>query len=357
MCFLRFFAAISTLNLLTQIEELPMNENKLARLREKYSDENVKAAQDSIDNRVPYAGVSTLLDMPYRPELKNIDIALIGVPFDLGVYNRAGARLGPKAIRDIERFGSMNHYNNISPADLCRIADVGDVLIENRYRLDEGLRDIETYFHQIMDAGIMPLTAGGDHSITHPILKAVGREHPVGLVHVDAHCDTDGWMGNSKFYHGAPFRNAVLDGVLDPERTIQIGIRGPAESVWDFSYDAGMTVIHIEDFVEMGVNVIVQKAREVVGDGPTYISFDVDGLDPVFAPGTGTPEVGGLTTREAQALIRGLRGLNLVGGDVVEVAPQYDPTTNTARAGAQMMFEILCLLAEAKAGKQGSRKA
>jgi agmatinase len=156
-------------------------------------------------------------------------------------------------------------------------------------------------------------------------------------------------MGQSEFYHGAPFRNAVLDGVLDPERTIQIGIRGPAESVWEFSYDSGMTVVHIEDFVEMGVDKVTQKAREVVGDGPTYISFDVDGLDPAYAPGTGTPEVGGLTTREAQALIRGLRGLNLVGGDVVEVAPQYDPTTNTARVGAQMMFEILCLLAESRA--------
>jgi agmatinase len=204
----------------------------------------------------------------------------------------------------------------------------------------------------VTDAGIAPLSAGGDHSITYPILKAVGRDNPVGLIHVDAHCDTDGWMGNSKNYHGAPFRNAVLEGVLDPERTIQIGIRGPAEPVWDFSYDSGMRVIHIEDFVELGVKEIIQKARDVVGDDPTYISFDIDGLDPVYAPGTGTPEVGGLTTREALALLRGLRGLNLVGGDVVEVAPQYDPTTNTARAAAQMMFEILCLLAEAKAAKR-----
>jgi len=158
-------------------------------------------------------------------------------------------------------------------------------------------------------------------------------------------------MENSKFYHGAFFRHAVLDGVLDPERTIQIGIRGPAEPVWEFSYDSGMTVIHIEDFVEMGVKEIIQKAREVVGDGPTYISFDVDGLDPVYAPGTGALEIGGLTTREAQTLIRDLCGLNLMGGDVVEVAPQYDPTTNTARAGAQMMFEILCLLAEATSAR------
>jgi agmatinase len=257
--------------------------------------------------------------------------------------------LGPKAIRHVAMFGSFNHHNKISPSALCRIADIGDVPIQHRYNLDEGLHDIEKYFHKVIDAGIAPLTAGGDHSITYPILKAVGRDAPVGLVHVDAHCDTDGWIGNSKFYHGAPFRNAVLDGVLDPERTIQVGIRGPSEPVWEFSYESGMTVIHIEDFVELGVKEVIRKAREVVGDGPTYISFDVDGLDPAYAPGTGTPEIGGLTTREAQALIRGLRGLNLVGGDVVEVAPQYDPTTNTARAGAQMMFEILCLLAEARA--------
>ena len=325
-----------------------MDAAKLAKLREKYSDEQAIEFADQNDDRVPYAGVPTLLDMPHQPELKDIDIALIGVPFDQGVYNRSGARLGPKAIRSVSMVGSFNHHNQISPAALCRVADVGDVPIRHRYHLDEGLGDIQEYFHKVMDAGITPLTAGGDHSITHPILKAVGRDAPVGLVHVDAHCDTDGWMGNSKFYHGAPFRNAVLESVLDPERTIQIGIRGPAEPVWEFSYDSGMTVIHIEDFVEMGVKEVIRKAREVVGDGPTYISFDVDGLDPVYAPGTGTPETGGLTTREAQALIRGLRGLNLVGGDVVEVAPQYDPTTNTARAAAQMMFEILCLLAEAR---------
>ncbi len=326
-----------------------MDESKLAALKEKYSDKNEIELESLSGNEVPYAGISTLLDMPYQQELKDIDIALIGVPFDLGVYNRAGARFGPKAIRNVSLFGRMNHHNKITPASLCRIADVGDVPVEHRYHLDEGIADIEKYFHSVMDAGIAPLTAGGDHSITHPILKAVGRDAPVGLVHVDAHCDTDGTIGHSKFYHGAPFRNAVLDGVLDPERTIQIGIRGPSEPVWEFSYDSGMTVIHIEDFVEMGVGAVIEKAREIVGDGPTYISFDVDGLDPTYAPGTGTPEVGGLTTREAQALIRGLRGLNLVGGDVVEVAPQYDPTTNTARAGAQMMFEILCLLAEATA--------
>lgn len=334
-----------------------MDKAKLAKLREKYSGDHAGKCEAPVDNRVPYAGVPTLLDMPHQQGLAELDIALLGVPFDLGVYNRAGARFGPKAIRNISLFGSTNHFSQITPSALCRTADVGDVPLQNRYNLDDGIREIEEYYHGIMDAGLAPISAGGDHSITYPILKAIGRKTPVGLVHVDAHCDTDGWMGNSRFYHGAPFRNAVLDGVLDPERTIQVGIRGPAEPVWKFSYDSGMTVIHIEDFEKMGVKEVIRKAREVVGEGPTYISFDVDGLDPVYAPGTGTPEVGGLTTREALTLIRGLRGLNLVGGDVVEVAPQYDSTTNTARAAAQMMFEILCLVAETIAGRRGGLEA
>ena len=321
-----------------------MDAVKLDKLREKYSNDNSIESQDPADNRVPYAGLPTLLGMPHQPELEGIDIALIGVPFDLGVYNRAGARFGPRAIRNVSLFGSFNQYNKISPSVLAKIADVGDVPIEHRYHLDEGIRDIEKYYHQVMDAGVIPLTAGGDHSITHPILKAVGRDNPVGLVHVDAHCDTDGWMGNSKFYHGAPFRNAVLDGVLDPERTIQIGIRGPAEPVWEFSYESGMTVIHIEDFVAMGVKEVIHKACEVVRDGPTYISFDVDGLDPTFAPGTGTPEIGGLTVMQGMEIIRGCRGLDIVGCDLVEVSPPYDPNGNTALTAANLLYEMLCVL-------------
>ena len=155
-----------------------MDAAKLAKLREKYSDEREIGSEDTFDNMVPYAGVATLLDMPYQPKLEDMDIALIGVPFDLGVYNRAGARLGPRAIRNVSMFGSFNHHNEITPSALCRIADVGDVPVQNRYSLDEGLRDIEKYYHKIMDAGITPLTAGGDHSISHPILKAIGRDAP-----------------------------------------------------------------------------------------------------------------------------------------------------------------------------------
>ena len=175
----------------------------------------------------------------------------------------------------------------------------------------------------------------------------------MGLIHIDAHTDTwDSWQG-SKFNHGAPFRRAVEDGVLDPKQTVQIGIRGSqnVSDGWDFSRDSGMRVIFMEEFTELGVDAVIAEARQVVGDGPTYISFDVDGLDPVYAPGTGTPEVGGITTVEAQKLLRGLRGLNLIGGDVVEVAPPFDPSGNTALVGATMMFEILCLLAEVVAAR------
>jgi agmatinase len=164
------------------------------------------------------------------------------------------------------------------------------------------------------------------------------------MIHIDAHCDTAGSYEGEKFHHGGPFRNAVLDGVLDPTRVVQIGLRGSSEFMYEFAADSGMTCIHAEEIDTMGIPAIIAKARDVVGDGPTYLSFDIDSLDPVFAPGTGTPEIGGMTTREAQAILRGMQGVNLVGGDVVEVAPQYDATTNTALAGAQMLFEILSLM-------------
>jgi agmatinase len=299
---------------------------------------------------MPFAGISTLLDLPYRPEAPDrpdfggLDIALVGVPMDLGVTNRAGARLGPRAVRDIERIGPYNHALGVVPKAECQAADIGDVPMRSRFSLDSCVEDIEAFYRRIQAAGVRPLSVGGDHSVTYPILKALGQERPLGLVHVDAHCDTMGEIDGSKFHHGGPFRQAVLAGVLDPERTIQIGIRGPAEIFWGFSYESGMTVLHIEDVDRMGIDAVVEKAREIVGDSPTYISFDVDGLDPAFTPGTGTPEPGGLTPREAQAILHGLKGLDIIGGDVVEVAPQYDPTSNTAMVGAQMLFEIFSLM-------------
>lgn len=298
----------------------------------------------------PYADLSTFLDLPWRPEALDkpdgggLDVALVGVPMDLGVTNRAGARLGPRAVRAVERIGPYNHRLRVVPRGVCAAADIGDVPFASRFSLDQSIADIETFYARIAAAGVRPVSVGGDHSITYPILKALGAERPLGLVHIDAHCDTMGGYEDTKFHHGGPFRQAVLAGVLDPERTVQIGIRGPAEIFWGFSYESGMTVLHIEEVAQLGIAAVIDKARAVVGDGPTYISFDVDGLDPAFAPGTGTPEAGGLTPREAQAILGGLKGLDIVGGDVVEVAPQYDPTTNTAMVGAQMVFEIFSLI-------------
>ncbi|MGA8381063.1 MAG: arginase family protein, partial [Stellaceae bacterium] len=231
-----------------------------------------------------------------------------------------------------------------TPKGECAAADIGDVPLRSRFSLDESIEDIASFYARIHAAGVRPVSVGGDHSVSYPILKSLGAGRPLGLVHIDAHCDTMGEVDGSKFHHGGPFRQAVLAGALDPERTIQIGIRGPAEIFWGFSYESGMTVLHIEEVDRLGIAAVVEKARAVVGDGPTYISFDVDGLDPAYAPGTGTPESGGLTPREAQAILRGLKGLDIVGGDVVEVAPQYDTTSNTAMVGAQMLFEIFSLL-------------
>ncbi len=233
----------------------------------------------------------------------------------------------------------------MAPLAELRVADIGDVPFRSRYSLPDSIADIETFLARVQAAGIKPISIGGDHSMTYPILRALGAERPLGLVHIDAHCDTSGEAEGSRFHHGGPFRQAVLDGVLDPERTIQIGIRGSAEMLYEFSYVSGMTVLHAEEVDAMGISAVIARARAVVGDQPFYISLDVDGIDPAFTPGTGTPEVGGLTPREVQRLLRGLVGLDLVGGDVVEVAPQYDATSVTAQVAAQMAFEMLSLMA------------
>ncbi|MDB5591544.1 agmatinase [Enterovirga sp.] len=335
---------------------------KLARLRARYADAsgaNIHdpdfrraadlAFRDGDRRPAPYAGVSTLLDAPHRPDgdLRDLDVALYGVPMDLGVTNRSGARFGPRAVRAVERIGPYEHVLRAVPAGACRLADLGDVPFASRFDLARSHQDIEAFVRRIVEAGVVPLGVGGDHSMGLPILRAVGRDRPVGMIHIDAHCDTGGSYEGCKFHHGGPFRQAVLDGVLDPERTVQIGIRGPAEYLWEFSTESGMTVIHAEEVFDLGTKAVVERARAVVGDGPTYLSFDVDSLDPAFAPGTGTPEIGGLASAQALAILRGLAGLDIVGGDVVEIAPQYDPTTNTAQVAAQMLFEILCLAAAA----------
>ncbi len=296
-----------------------------------------------------FTEIATFMRCPLAASPDNVDIALIGVPYDGGVTNRPGARHGPREIRNSSSLmRTIHHVTRFNPFAACRVADLGDVRLSSMYDPAIVAAEIESFYSAIVDAGALPLSAGGDHSISYPILRALGREGPVGMIHIDAHTDTWGPFQGCKFHHGAPFRLAVEDGVLDPKRTVQIGIRG-AQNItdgWDFSEQSGMRVIFMEEFTEMGVGAVIDEARRVVGDGSTYISFDVDGLDPVYAPGTGTPEIGGITTIEAQALLRGLSGLNLVGGDVVEVSPPFDQTGNTALVGATLMFEILCLLAE-----------
>ncbi|CAN1536022.1 SpeB Arginase/agmatinase/formimionoglutamate hydrolase, arginase family [Rhabdaerophilaceae bacterium] len=302
----------------------------------------------------PYEGISTFLDAPMRLDAaaqndwSGIDIPIIGVPMDLGVTHRPGSRLGPRAVRQVERIGPYHHVHKIVPLAECGVFDVGDVPFRSRFSLEESHADIEAFFCPLATAGCRPVAVGGDHSITLPILKVIGANQPLGMLHIDAHCDTSGPYEGSRFHHGGPFREAVLAGVLDPKRVIQVGIRGNAEYLWEFSYESGMNVIHAEEFHRIGLEETIRRLRQVLGDGPTYVSFDIDSLDPAFAPGTGTPEVGGLSSRETMALLRGAAGLNIVGGDVVEVAPQYDATTNTAQAGAQMLFEIVSLVALAR---------
>lgn len=345
-----------------------MDRENLERLRAKYSgagagdvhDPEFKKVVDILfsgaDRRAkPYEGVSTFLDAPLvadaskRDDFGGLDVALIGVPMDLGVTNRPGARHGPRAVRQIERIGPYHEVHRVVPASLARVADVGDVPFRSRYSLADSHEDIEAFYGKMRAAGVAPASVGGDHSIALPILKALGRGRPLGLIHIDAHCDTGGPFEGSKFTHAGPFREAVLAGVLDPQRAIQIGIRGNAEYLWEFSYDSGMTVIHMDELMRLGIDATIARMRDVVGSGPAYISFDVDSLDPGFAPGTGTPEVGGLAPREVMALIRGAAGLDIVGGDVVEVAPAYDATTATAQAAAQMLFEIVTVIAMARA--------
>ncbi len=349
------------------------NKSDLERLQEKYGHADGGDFFDPLFRKVadqvfkgsrrkwPFCSPATLLDAPYDPDaplsadFHNLDVALIGIPMDLGVTNRAGARLGPKAVRSIERIGPYESGLKMTPLGTLNIADVGDIPFRSRFSLESCHEDIQDFFKRVTAAGVIPLSVGGDHSISYSILKALGAKEPVGMIHIDAHSDTGGPYDGSKFHHGGPFRLAVLEGVLDPKRTIQIGIRGGAGYLWEFSYDSGMTVLHMDDVVAMGMDAVCEKAREVVGDGPTYISFDIDSIDPGFAPGTGTPEVGGFMPREVLMLLRRLCGIHVIGGDVVEVAPQYDTTSNTAHVAAQMLFEMLCLISHYRTHVENGR--
>jgi len=300
-----------------------------------------------------FAGIATLMRLPLMglddADIGEVEIGLVGVPWDGGTTNRPGARHGPRQVRDLSTMiRNVNRASGINPFALCNCADLGDTPV-NPADLMDSMGRIEAFFHRVCHANIAPLSIGGDHLVTLPIMRALAKNGPIGMVHFDAHTDTwDGYFGGFKYTHGTPFRRAVEEGLLDPKRTVQIGIRGAlyndAEDTW--GQQQGIRVIDIDEFHRMGIDAVMAEARRVVGDGQTYVSFDVDALDPVYAPGTGTPEIGGLTTLEAQQMVRALRGLHLVGGDVVEVSPPFDPSGNTAMVAATMAFEILCVLAD-----------
>jgi guanidinopropionase len=300
--------------------------------------------------RPRHTGIASFFRAPIADDPASADIALIGVPFDGGVTHRSGARHGPRAVRDQSTLlRRINAATSVAPFARARVRDLGDCWLEFPYELSGALDEITAYFGHVHAAGAVPLSVGGDHSISLAILRGIARHRPVGMVHIDAHCDTgDDYMG-SRFHHGAPFRRAVEEGLLDPRRVIQIGIRGTTNDpdMWGFSQASGMRVLGMDEFTDQGWAFAAAEARRVVGMGPTYLSFDIDSLDPAEAPGTGTPEAGGITAREALRLLRALRGIDFVGGDLVEVAPPFDHGTITAFNGASMLFEILCLVEEA----------
>ncbi len=291
-----------------------------------------------------FAGIPSFMRLPIFEDPAQLDIALLGVPWDGGTTNRAGARHGPREVRNQSSLmRKVHHVSHIAPYDLLRIGDIGDAPV-NPIDLLDSLKQIEGFYRRIHAAGTIPLSVGGDHLVTLPIFRALAAERPVGMVHFDAHSDTN----------GTPFRRAIEEGLLDPKRTVQIGIRGSIYDADDeaFARECGIRVIHMEEFAYLGVEATLAEVHRVVGQEPTYVTFDVDVLDPAFAPGTGTPEIGGMTTLEAQHLIRGLQGLNLIGADVVEVSPPFDQGGATALVGATMMFELLCVLADSVAARR-----
>ena len=314
------------------------------------SDYSTPAIPDMFAPR--YAQIATFMRTPLAQSLSDVDIGLVGLPYDGALTNRPGARHGPREVRNQSSLmRAINHVTRTNPYELCRVADVGDVNFTQAFDIEATHGEITDFINQMLSSQVMPLAVGGDHSVSLPVLRALAKEQPLAMIHIDAHTDTWDSFQGSKFNHGAPFRRAVEDNLIDPTRTMQIGIRG-AQNVsegWDYSRDCGMRVMFIEEFLQTTIHAIAQEARQLVGDMPVYLTFDIDSLDPVYAPGTGTPEIGGLTSHQALELLRGLRGLNYVGADVVEVSPPFDSGGLTALTAATIMFEILCNMAESHA--------
>ncbi len=298
-----------------------------------------------------YAQIATFMRTPLAQSLSDVDIGLVGIPYDGALTNRPGARHGPREVRNQSSLmRAINHVTRTNPYELCRIADVGDVNFTQAFDIVATHNEITDFIQLLLSQDVMPLSVGGDHSISLPVLRALAKDRPVAMIHIDAHTDTWDSFQGSKFNHGAPFRRAVEENLIDPTKTIQIGIRG-AQNVsegWDYSDKCGMRVIFIEEFISNGVASVAAETRDLIGDRPVYLTFDIDGLDPVYAPGTGTPEIGGITTIQALELIRGLRGLNYVAADLVEVSPPFDLGGLTALTAATVLFEILCNLAEVR---------
>ncbi|MFO1122573.1 MAG: agmatinase [Hyphomicrobiales bacterium] len=301
-----------------------------------------------------FAGIATFMRTQRHDVSPDLDVALVGVPFDIGVNYRAGARQGPSAVREASRLIRRVHSTSgIAPYDICNVADVGDAPV-NPIDLARSIAMIEEFFARIHGAGAVPLAIGGDHTVPLPILRAIAGERPVGIFHIDSHADTLDTLADTRINHATTFRRGVEEGLIDPRRTIQIGLRGSRFSPDDIRWgqDAGFTCITFDEYEAMGREAVIRRIREVLGQGPTYMTIDIDGIDPAWAPGTGVPEIGGLTPRDVQVMIRSLQGMELVGGDICEVAPCFDPTGITAVTAANLMWEMLCVLADSRARRR-----
>ena len=294
-----------------------------------------------------FGGPATMMRLPSRESPEELDACFVGVPFDIGTSNRPGARFGPREIRaESSLLRPYNMATRAAPFDSLRVADLGDVAI-NTFNLEQSIEIIERAFDAIVAAGCVPLTLGGDHTIALPILRALVRSHgPLGLVHVDAHADANVQMFGESITHGTPFRRAVEEGLLEGARVAQIGLRGTGYTSEDFDWcrEQGFRVVQAEECWHRSLAPLMEEVRAKLGRGPVYLSFDIDGLDPSVAPGTGTPEIAGLTSAQGLEVIRGCRGLEIVGADLVEVAPAYDVSGNTALLGANLLYEMLCVL-------------
>lgn len=299
-------------------------------------------------NEMPRSGgITTMMRLPLEPDPLRLDACFVGVPFDLGTSNRTGTRFGPRQIRsESVMLRPYNMATRAAPFERMQVADLGDVAI-NPYNLLDSVARIEEAYDRIFGAGCRPITLGGDHTIALPILRAAHRKYgKVGLVHVDAHADVNDTMFGEKITHGTPFRRAVEEGLLDCGRVIQIGLRGTGYSAEEFDWGRaqGFTVVQAEECWHRSLTPLMHEMKARLGDGPVYLTFDIDSLDPAYAPGTGTPEIGGLTIPQGLEIIRGLAGVNLIGADLVEVSPPFDPFGTTALVGANLAFEMLCIM-------------